>query len=88
MEEQILQHTSLKVLYFYRPDVTAVRMRLLSHSLFRFILFKNKANYEGGHDRYFDIQCLDLKGDLSTAVLGLVWHAHSQTMRTQMFRMR
>ncbi|KAG0587429.1 hypothetical protein KC19_2G163800 [Ceratodon purpureus] len=24
MEKQILQHTSLKVLYFYRPDVTAV----------------------------------------------------------------
>lgn len=30
MEEQILQHTSLKVLYFYRPDVTAVSMRLSS----------------------------------------------------------
>lgn len=42
MEEQILQHTSLKVLYFYRPDVTAVRMRLLSRSLFRFMLFISK----------------------------------------------
>lgn len=90
MDEQILQHTSLKVLYFYRPDVTAVRMPSSNSvsSCFNYILADHIANHEVGYPRFFDIQCLDLKVDLNTAVLGLSWRAHSQTMHTPMSRMR
>lgn len=34
MDKQILQHASLKMLYFYRPDVTAVSTLLSNGLLF------------------------------------------------------